>query len=312
MKKNILTILLIVLIIFGISSIVVFKVNYSQELPKNDEQDNPILEKPKSLVFYGYNQLDEVQQKLYDFIELRNFKNNEEYYFEEKYDYDYIVKVTELYNAAHYELCSEFCYRTIMEDYPEDKNKPVQAIGIAATDEFLPYDEHSQEKKVLLENKVKEITENIPKDLNKLEQIQYIYDYVINNITYDKENLVEDNGNAYGGLIIGKAICQGYAYSFEMIAKRAGFNVITVHGTVGMNELSHAWNMIEFNGNWYHLDATWDDSEYDYDFYSYFMLSDEEHRDKRINNINDYSYKIPVPKAEQSLSQEERDSIKRK
>lgn len=303
MKKRIITLLLITVITFSVTSISIFRINYFQKKPSTEKTKDRVLAKP-----YGYEQLDEFQQKLYDFMSLRNFKNDEEYYFEKKYDYDYINIVTELYNTNNYELCAEFCYRTIMEDYPEDKNKPVQSIGIAATNSFVPpSEEDAHKKKILVENKINEIIENIPNNLTELEEIQYLYDYVINNITYDKENLVEDNGSAYGGLIIGKAICQGYAHSFEMIARAAGFKVIMVHGTVGMYEASHAWNMIEYKGNWYYLDATWDDDNLD--FYSYFMLSDEEHSNKRINNINDYSYKIPVPKSQIPLSKEERNSI---
>lgn len=303
MRKKVLTLLLFFIIIFGISALFIFKVEYQKELPKTNKEEPPKISKP-----YGYDMLNEFEKQLYDYMETRKLKFNEIYYFKEKQDYYSILKVDHLYRAHNYYLCNDYCYVPEQQDIPGMHEKELPAIGIRSTRVLFP-DEQWKDKKEAAENKAKEVVTTMPKNLTKLEQIQYLYDYVINNVEY--EDIAEnDISSSYSGLILKKAVCEGYARTFEELAKAAGFNVLTVYGEVFTYYQGHAWNMIEYNGNWYHLDATWDDNNVD--FYSYFMLSDKEHKEVRISRNIHFTDEISVPKADHSLSKEERDSIKRK
>lgn len=60
---------------------------------------------------------------------------------------------------------------------------------------------------------------------------------------------------------------------------KAGIPVLIAEGSVNTGE--HAWNMVQLDGNWYHLDLTWDDPVGVQDSkirYSYYLKTDEELR----------------------------------
>ena len=49
-------------------------------------------------------------------------------------------------------------------------------------------------------------------------------------------------------------ICQGYADAFDMLTSMLGMNCGQIFG---QGNGPHNWNMIELDGNWYHVDCTW-------------------------------------------------------
>lgn len=76
---------------------------------------------------------------------------------------------------------------------------------------------------------------------------------------------------AYGPLVIGKAVSDGYAYAFQYICIKAGLTSITVTGTdAGGN--AHTWNKVKIGDDWYNVDCSADDVGGCYDW---FMVSDE-------------------------------------
>ncbi len=61
---------------------------------------------------------------------------------------------------------------------------------------------------------------------------------------------------AYGALINGSAVCEGYAEAMSLILGRVGIQSITITGDYGGG---HMWNMVNIGGDWYHVDVTNDD-----------------------------------------------------
>ena len=59
--------------------------------------------------------------------------------------------------------------------------------------------------------------------------------------------------SSYSVFVNGKAVCQGYSLAFKVLMDRAGI------GCCYVCNYGHAWNMVELDGNWYHVDCTWDD-----------------------------------------------------
>lgn len=89
-----------------------------------------------------------------------------------------------------------------------------------------------------------------------------IHDYIVNNCRYDIEN--QRNGttppedySAYGVLVNGTAVCEGYAKAMKLLLDRAGVPCLVVSGR--SKGSSHAWNLVCLDGQYYHVDATWDD-----------------------------------------------------
>lgn len=65
--------------------------------------------------------------------------------------------------------------------------------------------------------------------------------------------------SAYGALVEGRAVCEGYARAMQLLMQRRGIPCTLVTGFDDKNA-SHMWNMVTVNGRNYHLDPTWNDS----------------------------------------------------
>lgn len=117
-------------------------------------------------------------------------------------------------------------------------------------------------------------------DMSQAEKALVLHDYLVDTVAYDWDFLI--NGevsdtavySAYGALVNGDAVCNGYALAYQMLLKQVGINAIKVTST----PMDHAWNLVEIDGNWYHVDVTHDDPapnlEGGGDCY-YFLRSDE-------------------------------------
>lgn len=100
----------------------------------------------------------------------------------------------------------------------------------------------------------------IKKNMTNKQKLQAIHDYLVKNCAYDKDALpgrYDDAFTAYGCLINKKAVCQGYAAAFNLLAAKAGIRSIAVCGKAGGD--SHAWNYVKNGSAYRYIDATWDD-----------------------------------------------------
>ena len=94
-------------------------------------------------------------------------------------------------------------------------------------------------------------------------KIRAIYRWITENVTFDEwdDRMAY---SAYGALIHGRAVCQGFANLFYRMALTAGLDVRIVSGT-GMNggpgstsSGPHAWNIVRIGDLFYNLDSAWD------------------------------------------------------
>ncbi|MFN5060049.1 MAG: transglutaminase domain-containing protein [Chloroflexota bacterium] len=143
----------------------------------------------------------------------------------------------------------------------------------------------------LVQQRVAEIVaELITPGMHPHQQVRVLHDWVVLNTAYDT------SFSRYGAddiLRDGMAVCNGYALLLEALLTEAGFNALFVTGTIRPEHRSditavggatltdggHAWNMVQLDGQWYHLDATWDDPVPDEPgriMYNYYLLTDEE------------------------------------
>lgn len=114
------------------------------------------------------------------------------------------------------------------------------------------------------------------------DRVKAAHDYIVKNCTYNKaaienDTLVDDDFTVYGTLVKGVSVCEGYARTFKMLMDIAGVDCIMVTGTVGEEAVSHAWNMVKLDNDWYHVDVTFDDPypETSEIVYLYFNVTDE-------------------------------------
>lgn len=112
----------------------------------------------------------------------------------------------------------------------------------------------------LLLGKVKGIiNECIISDMNDFDKELALHDYIITHCIYKDGDFPQgdDVYTAYGALVNGEAVCNGYAEAFKLLLDCVGVESRVVAGTG--NGINHAWNMVFINGEWYHVDLTWDD-----------------------------------------------------
>ena len=84
------------------------------------------------------------------------------------------------------------------------------------------------------------------------QKVKAIHDYIVATVAYDT---AYGEYSAYAALAGGKAVCQGYALLTYKMLNNAGVENRIISGTAGGE--NHAWNLVRIDGNWYHLDTTW-------------------------------------------------------
>lgn len=139
----------------------------------------------------------------------------------------------------------------------ETKNKYYYKLVLT----YEYYDTAAQEKQVT--TAVNKIVDSI--DTSKLsdyEIIKKIHDTICNNATYSYEAAENPYKHtyaftAYGALVKGKCVCQGYSVAFYRICKELGYKVRFVSSDPV--EGCHAWNMVQLDNKYYFVDCTWDD-----------------------------------------------------
>lgn len=94
------------------------------------------------------------------------------------------------------------------------------------------------------------------------QKIQYIHNWLIDNIKYDTTYSRPNTRNIYGALISGEVVCEGYAKSFKYLLDKLDIPCILVSGEAINSEdkrENHMWNYVKINEIWYAVDVTWDD-----------------------------------------------------
>jgi transglutaminase-like putative cysteine protease len=81
-----------------------------------------------------------------------------------------------------------------------------------------------------------------------IEKIEVIYDYIINNITYDREKANRITGpyktHIDEILRLGKGICGDFAVLFAAMLRSQGIPTQMIEGDVNPGTRRHAWNMV--------------------------------------------------------------------
>ncbi|MCM3702881.1 transglutaminase domain-containing protein [Paenibacillus macerans] len=130
------------------------------------------------------------------------------------------------------------------------------------------------------------VAEIIQPEMNDHQKIKAIHDYVVRYLKYDQDL---QKFTAYEGLITREAVCQGYALMTYQMLQDAGIDNLIIEGKV--NNTAHAWNLVLLDGQWYHLDTTWDDPVPDISGqvkYAYYLRTDEQMRKDHQWIASDY------------------------
>lgn len=108
------------------------------------------------------------------------------------------------------------------------------------------------EKRTVYRQKLNAILAGVDPAWSDGEIALYLHDYLAAHFTYDTTYTHYD---AYSFLTTGTGVCQAYASTY--IALLQAFDIPVDY--VVSDAMNHAWNAIELDGDWYHVDVTWDD-----------------------------------------------------
>ncbi len=143
-----------------------------------------------------------------------------------------------------------------------------------------------EKEKTILDEAVKAMSEFYRDDMSEKEAVIAAHDWIVTNLVYDQGELLAvpkktpDTENPYGALVLRQGICMGYTTLFQLFMDMIGIDSQIIHGDgMGVDVWEeHAWNLVEINGKYYHVDTTWDDFVPDEDgrmpFHMYTLVPD--------------------------------------
>lgn len=100
----------------------------------------------------------------------------------------------------------------------------------------------------------------------------WLHDWLIYNADYDCTYSIY---TADGVLLQGTGVCDSYTRAYNLLLQQFGIECIRLSA----GEMNHAWNLVKIDGQWCHIDVTWDDPiDYNYrggyENHNYFGLTD--------------------------------------
>ncbi len=204
--------------------------------------------------------------------------------------------------------CSESVFDVfsrILADHPElfwysgSASLTVKTTGTSVLVEFTP-EVFITEKEIeiraeKLEERAEEIILRCGKEAELYERLLRLHDILVDETDYDSETAqavlgadpesndgINQSSSAYGCLVNRRAICSGYAAAFQLLAGRLGAECRRVEGAEERSGAPHEWNLLCLDGEWYHVDVTWDDPVFTgdpadgYRTYDFFCITTEE------------------------------------
>ncbi len=159
--------------------------------------------------------------------------------------------------------------------------------NIDPTTFFLTFrNRNYNDQNAAVQRKVGEIIADTAIYENNYQKLRYINSYLIDHCDYVTEAAEDPDGyetafTAYGCLIEGEAVCEGYANSVQLLCEVLQIPCIKVTGSAyGGN---HIWNAVYLDNKWWMLDVTFNDpllEGTDRDRWTYFLLNMDTFKEK--------------------------------
>lgn len=137
-----------------------------------------------------------------------------------------------------------------------------------------------------VQSKVKQMATQATVYDTDYQKLRYINNYLVDHCEYQEEALTNPDlySNAYtafGCLIEGKAVCEGYANSVQLLCEEMNIPCMKVTGSAYGGD--HIWNAVYLNNKWWMLDVTFNDplgSQSKNDRWEYFLLTPDDLKQK--------------------------------
>ncbi len=125
-----------------------------------------------------------------------------------------------------------------------------------------------QKQEAIIEEAKKVLKEIITDGMNDHEKREAIYEYLMDNTSYDNDALASAEANnfsevdpqyndsftTYGILVNKVGVCMSYSYVYQLFSNMVGLESIVVTGD--LSGMPHAWNKVKIDEDWLHIDVT--------------------------------------------------------
>lgn len=232
-----------------------------------------------------YYSLDEKKKMLYDKLvsALLDHKSSIAFSLSEEVTFDDIFDCYQMIYNDEFRL---FYITTTIEYVLDPSKQYITRVSFVYSYEKAQAEQMKQEIDTAADNILSKITPS----MGDYEIVKLIHDSVIRDCTY-LENT--DKNTIYGCLVKKQALCQGYSKAFTYLCSLAGIEAGEVLGVA--NE-EHMWNIVKMDGDYYHIDLTWDDPDKesypDSVRYDYFCLTDE--RIRQLRTVTGSDFDLPA------------------
>ena len=156
----------------------------------------------------------------------------------------------------------------------------------------------------LYEQKMAElIAETCLPDMEPWEKALSVYNHIALHTVYDEDM---DKNTGYDSLVNGSTVCYGYSMLFMDVMNRLQIpcQIVVCYDTG--DRYGHAWNAIQLDGQWYHVDLTWADPVpdiYGFSGHAYFLKTDQEFQEGK--DAHDFPWEALVEVSEEPYSQDD-------
>ena len=258
-------------------NVIKLKIEESQSEYEQYSESFEINELTINMNSYYYNKLNDGQKKIYESIAnaVKNFQSEfpiRDYVADNKENFaqEVSVAIAAFINDHPEVFYIESQYSTYTLS---GFNGDIGYIKLNYTESTL---EDVNSKIEIIKQKIQEYitgTEN----LSDYEKELYIHDKLAQSVTYsDLEDLPRAYHTAEGPFLENIGVCDGFTKTLQILYDQLGIDSIIVLGVLDDNP--HAWNLVNIEDNWYHVDLTSSRSiveETGIITHAYFNLSDE-------------------------------------
>ena len=229
---------------------------------EDDAIRGPSARNPDNVPMFAYQQLNDAEKAMYTRLETA------------------IREMEETVDDLPSEMTNEQIHRIMLHieaDHPEffwyhynyryTYNKTTLIVSSVSFSYPLTVEQRDQRQQEI-ENAIQPFLSSLTDDMSDFEIVQHVYENIISLVDYDTVRLEADQKltsdekwdrpddirSVYGVFIQKKAVCAGYAKAFQLLLNALGIECTYVTSD------THAWNLVRLEGDYYHIDATWDDS----------------------------------------------------
>ncbi len=220
---------------------------------------------PEEVSYYYYSQLDGAEREIYDRL-LRGHLDMEETLSLEGLGQP--VTVDQL----------ERCMNCVRYDHPElfwsnGRYQYTFTDGVVKSVQmrFTMTAQERDRRQAQIEAAYPALLEGITEETDDFTVAQLIYERMIDLMDYDTialerqqrlkeldQDLPDDLRSIYGGLVLHRGVCAGYAKCYQFLLQKLGFTCLYQSGKMAEGG-GHAWNIVQLEGDFYHVDVTWGD-----------------------------------------------------